>query len=306
MSYRSTTTLLLLIAPFAPGSLNAATCSCASVPLLGSMESVSPTKSGWFISSRYEVHDISDLYSGSDEVNDETERDRDSQSLVFEVSYGIGEKWSVTGLVSASEQNRKVGQGSTTTGRGLGDGLVMIKYAPRSVGLFSRYGVSFGVDAKLPIGEDSDTDFVRLSEDLQPSSGAWSALVWSQVARSFTQSAQTQIYGAFSYSANGDNDRDYQFGNETTLSVGASYQSERRWGISGDLKYRHTDRDERGSATIPNTGGEWLEFVPALQYHLTDTIAAKISARVPVWRDLNDALQFTTSSAYSLSVSYVL
>lgn len=122
--------LLLICLATSPG-LYAATCSCSSVPLLGSMSSASPTGNSWFLSSRLEVHDISDLYSGSDEVNDETGRDRDSQSLLLEVSYGINEKWSITGLLSAVEQNRQVGLNPETTGRGLGDGLFLVKYAPK-------------------------------------------------------------------------------------------------------------------------------------------------------------------------------
>ena len=62
-----------------PGAVsNAATCSCSSVPLLGSMESTSPESKAWFFSSSYEFHDISDLYNGTDEVNDETGRNRES------------------------------------------------------------------------------------------------------------------------------------------------------------------------------------------------------------------------------------
>jgi hypothetical protein len=298
--------LTLLLSLLGSTNLMAATCSCSSVPLLGSMESGSPAQKSWFVGSRYEVHDISDLYSGSDEVNDETGRDRESQSLVVQLSYGINEQWAVTGLLSAVEQTRKVGQGSTTRGRGLSDGLVMVKYSPKRVGLFSRYGVSFGIGARIPMGDDDATDFVTLSEDLQPSTGAWSSLYWTHVTRSFSQSAKTQLYGGLSYSDNGENDRNYRFGNELSVSVGMSYQTDRRWGFSGDIHYRQTDRDERNSVSIPNTGGKWLDFIPAVQYHFTDKIAGKISARIPVRRDLNDALQFTTSSAFSLSVSYVL
>jgi hypothetical protein len=270
------------------------------------MSSASPTGNSWFLSSRLEVHDISDLYSGSDEVNDETGRDRDSQSLLLEVSYGINEKWSITGLLSAVEQNRQVGLNPETTGRGLGDGLFLVKYAPKKIDLYNRYGVSFGIGAKVPLGDDDQVDFVTLPEDMQPSTGAYSGVFWTQVSRSFDRSAKSLIYSAVSYSANGDNDRQYRFGNEFTWSIGGSYQTSQRWGVSGDLSFRETDRDKRNNSTIPNTGGKWLYFNPSVQYHFTDSFAASVSARIPVWRDVNDALQFTTSYAYSISLSYVL
>ena len=63
--------------------------------------------------------------------------------------------------------------------------------------------------------------------------------------------------------------------------------------------------DERNSVEIPNTGGEWLEIVPAVQYHVMERLALKASAKFPLSRDLNDELQFTTKFAFRLSLSYV-
>ena len=188
--------ILVLCLVFISPHLWGATCSCSSVPLLGSMSSASPADSSWFFSSSYEIHDISDLYSGSNEVNDETGRDRDSQSLLLEVSYGFNEKWSITGLLSAVEQNRKVGENDSTTGRGIGDGLVMLKYSPKKVDLFSCYVLSFGIGAKIPLGDDNKTGFVTLAEDLQPSTGAYSGVFWGQVSRSFDRSARSLLHAA--------------------------------------------------------------------------------------------------------------
>lgn len=129
---------------------------------------------------------------------------------------------------------------------------------------------------------------------------------WARGDHTFSQSARTRAYLGASYSNNSDNDRGYEFGDEFTFSIGASHQLESRWGFNGALKYRKTDRDQRNSVDIPNTGGEWLDFAPSVQVHLTDNFAVRLSARIPVWRKLNDQLQFTTSYAYSLSVSYVL
>jgi long-subunit fatty acid transport protein len=111
---------------------------------------------------------------------------------------------------------------------------------------------------------------------------------------------------AISYSVNGENDEDYSFGDNLDMSFGGSYQSDGKWGAGIDLRYRRSKRDRRNSVSIPNTGGEWLELAPSFQYHITRQLATTVSVRVPVWRDLNDALQFTTSYAYSLSLTYVM
>lgn len=269
------------------------------------MESSSPDGRSWFVSTSYEFHDISDLVSGSDEIRDETSRDRKSQSLIVEASYGFNDRWSVAALLSAIEHTRKVGRASATEGRGIGDAIVMFKYRPRKIGLFDRNGLSFGFGARIPVGDDDQVDFVTLAEDMQPSTGAWGTVVWVQARHAFDQSARSQVFGSVSYSANFENERDYRFGNAWTLGVGGIYRTSTPWGFSGELRYRNAARDERNSVEIPNTGGEWLDFVPALQYHFNDNLAGKISGRIPVWRNVNDVLQFTTSYSVAVSVSYV-
>ncbi len=76
-----------------------------------------------------------------------------------------------------------------------------------------------------------------------------------------------------------------------------------RGGIVAQLSYRQQERDERGGTRIPNTGGKWLDVVVGAQYNATDNLSAHANLTRPVWRDLNDALQFTTSYAYSVSLS---
>ena len=90
---------LWMFAAFNPA--HAASCSCAAVPLLSSMEPGSPDAGSWLLSSSYEFHEISDLVSGTDDVHDQTDRERQTQSLVLQASRGIGERFSVSALLSA-------------------------------------------------------------------------------------------------------------------------------------------------------------------------------------------------------------
>jgi hypothetical protein len=41
-----------------------------------------------------------------------------------------------------------------------------------------------------------------------------------------------------------------------------------------------------------------------VQFGITDNFSLALSGRYPLWRDLNGALQFTTSYSYALSLSY--
>jgi hypothetical protein len=292
-----------LIATASP--LMAATCSCASVPLLGTMELASPGEGKWFLASTYEFHDVSDLVSGSSTIPDQTGRDRTSQALVLEASKGLSAKWSVSALIAAVDHDRTVGS-SHTTSSGLGDGIVMAKYSPLRISVYSRNELSFGLGARLPIGEnEASQNGIILAEDMQPSSGAFGGIFWMYGARALNESATARLYANATYTNNSENDRDYRFGNETTASFGASYQTQSAWGFNAELVYRHTIRDERAGTEIPNTGGEWLDFIPAAQYHLNEKMALRISGKIPLARDLNDALQFTTKYAARLTLTYV-
>ena len=295
-------TLLLALVPLPAG---ATTCSCAGVPILGAMQSASPTGGQWFLASTYEFHDVSDLVSGSSSIPDETGRDRTSQALILEASKGLSEKWSFSALLSAVEHERDIG-GVNDSVAGLGDAIVMFKYSPHTISLYSKNTLSFGIGGRLPVGEDdASKQGVTLAEDLQPSTGAYGGIAWAYAARALNESTGARIYSLLTYTYNGDNDRDYQFGHTATASIGGSYQTNTPWGFNLEFLYRHSDRDQRASADIPNTGGRWLDIIPAVQYHINESLALRVSGKIPLTRNLNDQLQFTTKYAFRISLSYV-
>lgn len=283
----------------------ATTCSCANVPLLGTMELATPGDGKWFLATTYEFHDASELVSGSSTVSDTTGRDRTSEAVVMEVSRGLVGKLSFSAMLAAVNHQRTVG-GVRDDVTGLGDAVVMLKYSPAAISLYSRNALSFGVGAQLPLGEDdASSGGIVLAEDLQPSTGAFGGLLWVYAARALNESAGARVYASATYQNNSDNDRDYQFGHSATFSIGASYQTQTPWGFNAELLYRHAERDRRAAVEIPNTGGEWLDLVPAVQYHVNDAMALRASARIPLSRDLNDQLQFTTKYAVRLTFSWV-
>ena len=144
--------------------------------------------------------------------------------------------------------------------------------------LYSRNALTFGVGGRLPIGKDNaSSDDITLAEDLQPSTGAFGTILWAYAARALNEPASARIYTNVSYTSNGDNDRDYQFGNEFSVGVGASYQTQFPWGFNAELLYRSTERDKRAKVNIPNTGGQWHDLVPAAQFHLTETAAVRLT-----------------------------
>lgn len=283
----------------------ATTCSCANVPLLGAMELAAPDEGTWFLATTYEFHDVSELVSGSSTVPDETGRDRTSEALVMELSRGLGGRFSFSAMLAAVNHKRSVG-GITDDVTGLGDAIVMLKYSPATISLYSRNALSFGIGARLPVGEDAASrGGIVLAEDLQPSTGAFAGIAWAYAARALNESGGARLYASATYTHNGENDRDYQFGHSTTVSLGASYQTQTPWGFNLEMLYRQAGRDRRAAADIPNTGGKWLDLVPAVQYHINDSMALRASGKIPLARDLNDQLQFTTRYAVRLTFSWV-
>jgi hypothetical protein len=269
------------------------------------MQLAAPNDGQWFLGSTYEFHDISELVAGSSTIPDQTGRDRTSQAVIFEASRGINEKWSVSALLSAVDHERQIDD-DRAQASGLGDAVIMVKYSPKSISLYSKTALSFGLGGRVPVGEDDARRLgVPLAEDMQPSTGAYGGTVWAYWAQALNDSKGARIYASASHTQNGENDRNYQFGDETTLVFGGAYQTQTPWGFNLELLYRNTDRDRRSSVEIPNTGGTWLDIAPAVQYHVTESVALKLAAKIPVSRNLNDELQFTTKYAFRLSLSYV-
>ena len=297
----------VLVAIYFSNSTQAATCSCASVPILGSMESSSPNKNAWFFSASYETHEISDLVSGSREVNDETGRDRSAQSLVLETSRGISDTLSVAALISSVEQRRRVGNNPEESASGIGDAVFLFKYTPQKIRVYSNQGFSVGAGARVPLGEDEakSQSGIVLAEDMQPSTGAYGGILWAHYNYAFNRAATRQLYATASYTSNGDNKRDYRFGDELVFAAGTQFHFKEKWGLTSGLKFRETERDRRAGSRIPNTGGQWLDFESTLQYHVNDSLATRLSFRLPVQRDLNDELQFTSSYSFGFGVSFV-
>lgn len=222
-------TILFALAPVA----QAVTCSCASVPLLNSMEAITPPSESWFVSYNYELRDLGEAVQGSHKINDGTQRERTTESHIVEISRGISEQWSLSALLSYVRHKREIGGQDLQIGEGFGDGIIMAKYSPFQIRIYSKNALSFGFGARVPLGDDEQKNgFILLAEDLQPSTGSWAAITWAYYAHTFSQSANWQIYSNLSHTRNYANDRGYQFGNELTFEIGTSYQFNSPLGVS--------------------------------------------------------------------------
>lgn len=297
------TTLALLACS---GGVEAATCSCAGAPVLIYLDTRATERGEFYLSYTAEDHEINDLVSGSKDINDETGRDRNSFSQIVSASYALTDQLSFSALVSYVEHNRTIGASifGKTSVSGLGDSVLLARYTPVVITPFSRHEVSLGLGARVPTGENEAGTGFLVSEDMQPGVGAYGWIGWASYSYAFDQAATLQFHAAANHTYNEENDRKYAFGNESNLVAGISQRIGARFAWSATLRYRDTEPDRRFGFEIPNTGGRWLDFMPTVSWSFTDRLSAAVSGRVPVARDLNGALQFTTSYSYAVSLSY--
>ena len=227
-------------------------------------------------------------------------------SQVISGSYGLSDHWTLSALISHVEHKRSIGQSFFGEQRssGIGDSVIMVRYSPFYITPFTRNELSLGLGLRFPTGDNDAGGVIALSEDMQPGTGANGTILWGNFSHSFNQPGTWQLHSYLNNMFNEDNDRKYSFGDQFNFATGLSWHNSNKLGLSGTLRYRWADADERSQFEIPNSGGQWLDFVPAMQYTVNDKLGISLSGRIPLKRELEGIIQFTTSYCYALDFSY--
>lgn len=291
-----------------PSLTEAQTCSCAGVALSHSINLAGPGVGRFQFGLSFTDSDISDLVAGSTKINDETGRKRRTTSYLFQTAYGVSEHWSLTAVIPWIRHIRNIRTSDTDDEKssGVGDTLVVLGFGPQKIDPFSRHEWGVGVGIRAPTGRDRAGDPVIFAEDLQPGQGAWGSSAWLHYGHSFNQRADRMLFADASISKNGNNVREYSFEGELNLATGVSLTSSSGWNGTLAMSYRIAQPHKRFGSEIPNTGGKWLDFAPSLQYSIFPSTRIGASASIPLSRDLNGSLQFSTKRSLSLSMSYLL
>jgi hypothetical protein len=158
-----------------------------------------------------------------------------------------------------------------------------------------------GIGVKVPTGA-SDLSFegIPLNADLQPGSGAWDALFWSNYTNTFGF-RQTLTFSATAiYRATGVNDdylgsQEYEFGNEWQMIAGIAD----RFSLGSILidpsirfRYRKAGEDINTGFKLPNTGGEWVFINPGVSIPIKPNLSWQINAELPIYSKV-DGTQLT-------------
>lgn len=312
MRWTKKTFLVIAISVFSSLSVaEAQTCSCAGAPLLGA-QSTTPVFGGdMIIGLTHEYHDISNLHVDGSRASSNRSTERVTQSTLLEAHYGISSKFSLSGTFTYVHKERTTGiqtdSPQSLSVAGVGDALLLAKYQ-----LFNRLAPpavqwKIGAGGKIPLGRFNvrNNDFL-LNADMQPGTGAWDGIVWSQLTSNFELGIPWNLFLVGSYRQTGSAERfgsndNYKFGNELLVTTGNTAALGKGFSYTGMMQYRSTSSDQRNEIKQPNTGGYWYSLINRIGYSFSERVSTNIDFRIPISENLN-GLQPTTSYAASASI----
>jgi hypothetical protein len=304
---------LLLIIFYAMEFFPQACCSAGS-PLLGSLDISNASRGELQIGLRYELNSLQDVYAGTVRLDDDL-RERNVNSFLLEVNYGLTGRISITTLFTFINQSRNISShdnlsSSLNTG-GLSDGIILVKYNFIPLSIVDQVELTLGAGAKLPIGNSTlRSDGILIPADMQPGTGSWDGVLWGYFSKGFVPALPLNVFLNVSYRLNGTNNRfgdsfqqGYTFGNELFVNLGAGYRTDTFFDFTLMLRYRNTTPDKFDGVQLPNTGGNWLYLVPGVNGKISDYFTTRLSGQIPLYRNLTGT-QLTTTYTASLGLFY--
>jgi len=276
-----------------------AQCCSGGVPIGGSLGLGSNGESVYQTQLSFDVNRLNQLYSESERLND-VSRLRNTYSLLWENSFRLSERFSLSILLTAVQQERKILQFDEsyerTLNQGPGDGIAMLRYQLLPLKPQGSWNMLIGSGAKAPLGRTDYTDArgIQLPADLQPGSGAWDWVNWLNTSFAFPGRPNRQWFLISTLRLTGTNPdylgvQAYQFGNEFQLQTGISDRfSLGKWLIDPQLsfRFRHNGVDLIDGNILANSGGNWVFLVPGGVFHFSPELALRFSLDVPIYHRL--------------------
>jgi hypothetical protein len=284
--------------------LQGQTCSCAAAPLFNPLDLSVPQNKTWRLELSFKYHAINDLVQGTEKVIDDTDRERIQQSLLLDVRYAFSRKLVLRTVFSLVRQYRDVGISFSepVSTQGVGDMLVAVQYTPLFYSSTNRFAFSLGGGVKAPVGESNAQIIGVAAEDMQPGTGSWDILGWGLASYNFPIAAGLDVFSGVSARYNGENEREYSFGDEVTAALGGRIYPSSQFDLSLYGRFRWADFDQRFGSDVPNTGGTWIYLVPGASVRLWQNLGLKTEVDIPIYRNLNGFRQFTSSFLVSVSI----
>lgn len=286
-------------------------CCSGGVPISNNLGLPVTEKKTIQLSLSYDLNILNTLKEGNEKLDDDSRR-RLTHSVLFQSGYVFSRRWSAEIFMSYIRQERIVnqfGNRNRTTAEGLGDAVLLLKYKLIS-GSIKKENWLIGAGSKIPTGSSDrkDKNDIALNADLQPGSGAWDIISWTQFSKNLTirPSLTWSATGTFSKKGKNRNylgSQVYQFGDELILIGGLSDQfvtGSLLWGASLQTIFRYARQDENDGEKTPGTGGRWIFVRPGFTIKPGKTSAINVSVNAPAYSWLRD-VQLTPTIRYNVS-----
>lgn len=303
--------ILLLLGASAPALSQ---CCSGGVPLSGNLGLPPSNQGALQFSLSYDLNVLRTFKTGTEKLN-ERDRQRVTHSALMEVGYSISDKFGIDGFFAFVRQERKIENPGLPTNfqhtEGIGDAVLLLKYT--LVSNNTRTWV-IGLGPKIPLGtSDLKDNGILLSADLQPGSGSWDGVAWSNLSQQIKARPSMTFVGTVTYRLSGTNpnfriNQDYQFGNEFQAIAGLSDQlvlGKLLVDPSVSLRYRRAGVDKADKAEVPNTGGEWIFFNPSLGFRISERLSYNVSGELPLYANITGT-QLTPTFRFNTGFYYII
>ena len=290
------------------------TCCSGGVPLSGNIGFTGAETGTLQVELSYDLNYLATLKNGSEVIQEES-RIRTTQSVLLKSGYSITRWLAVDALFSYVFQERKVfvlDQTFRVSTRGVGDAVILPKFTLSNIST-NGHEIQLGIGLKVPLGSTDlkDERGITLNADLQPGSGSWDMIPWAYYARQFrsrpSMVVSTRVLGRF----NGMNkeylgSQTYQFGRSAQIYLGLGDQlivGNEILAPSLSLRYRLAAPDRINGQELDNTGGQWINIIPALSWHFRQNIIFHVIPEIPLYSKVT-GIQLTPTFRMQVGIYY--
>ena len=239
------------------------------------------------------------LYDGSDKKTGDYngKYDRVNQSLQFTVKAGLFEDFEARMMVPFWDKRLKRKSGATPTANaadevsGLGDVVVMGRYALFSQRKGDWASLAFGAGLKLPTGDadhENDPPFNTAHQYLGPGgqlgTGSWDPK-FELGATKFV--GRTRFDAHFMYTLPGDGAHGSRKGKQFKYDFGCGYALTRAFDVELELNGVDQERHWYDHSSSDATGGHTVFITPGVHWKITDCAHFSVGVPVVVYRRLN-------------------
>ncbi|MEM8908221.1 MAG: hypothetical protein AAGD05_10285, partial [Bacteroidota bacterium] len=299
---------------FISQSVRAQTCCSAGAPITSAFDIGSSNQRSWAFQLDYEYNSVNLLIENNRKLENDPRR-RNGHNVLFKTDFALNKHWAFSAFLPLVIQNRTT-LSDRESARGVGDLTLLSQYTHYP---WTDTELKFSGGFKLPTGAQfiADDRGINLSPDMQSGSGTVDFIGRIAVVRhhAFIRNLTNQTALSYRYNTtndnfgdpDGNNGRQFKFGNETQLSSTFAYAFVSKLGFivpELGIQLRHATPNEEQGGDAPNSGGYWLRMPFGLQVKPTQQFSVRAFGEIPIKQYL-EGLQITTDYRLGIQLRYV-